>query len=68
MGIITIFFVLLLAWLGCCLLHDLWICTLEQEITKKEFNKSMCNKTRGNYDNPSLGYIDSAMFLSMYDE
>ena len=39
----------------------------KQDTVRDNFNNIQNNNNTRN-DNPSLGYIDSAMFLSMYDE
>ena len=39
----------------------------KQDTVRDNFNNIQNNNCTRN-DNPSLGYIDSAMFLSMYDE
>lgn len=49
-------------------MYDFFAIQTKIKYDNKTFNESMGNRTRDNYDNPSLGYIDSAMFLSMYDE
>lgn len=68
MGIITIFFSLFFIYFWFCFMYDFFAIQTKIKYDNKTFNESMGNRTRDNYDNPSLGYIDSAMFLSMYDE